>query len=180
MKIYYTAREGGEWLEFESGGDAGVLGEISKEQCRLTQPQRWVGKDNFARVRIDSGTLAYSLLFPNDSRFDAFLGWDMASKGCYASLCKNYPKDLEPGQVWYDKDRKWTDGSNTLDGYHVLLSRDLNYSNPSDRTPYWATATFFRLDNKPFMGAKVRHFTDDDVRMMQYIGDLNDIIKETE
>ncbi len=188
MKIYYTDKAGGEWIEYRYGEGADLPGEIAKVQSILSNYIRWEGEGENTRIRLDAGTFAYSILFPNDTRFDPFTGWSEVP-GTYARREKededkkkeedSQPWNLDPGQVWHDKDHKWDDGAVNLVGFYILLSKDLDYANPKDRTRYWETAIFFRCSDS-FMGARIRKFTEEEIRVMYYVDNLDAIVGDIE
>lgn len=80
---------------------------------------------------------------------------------------------ITPGQIWWDKDRKWCDGSDSLNMIHVVLSGDRNEGN---KQFYWKLAQFMWCSDG-YCGAPIREFTDKEIKMMQLIGNLSDIKK---
>lgn len=81
--------------------------------------------------------------------------------------------ELKVGQVWYDVDHVWTNGSHELDIVHVVLSADMEGGKY-----YWSTANFIWIsDGIGFSGAYIRKFTEEEIMKMRYIGNLDSIWK---
>lgn len=78
-----------------------------------------------------------------------------------------------PGQIWWDKDRKWTGGSDYLNMIHVVLGGDRESMN---EPMVWKLAEFMWCRDG-YCGAPIREFHSDEVKKMYLVGNLSDIKK---
>lgn len=80
---------------------------------------------------------------------------------------------IKVGQLWWDKDHKWTDGSDTLDMVHLVLSRDKDQGNGKD---YWKTAVFMWVGDGSkgrYCGAHTREFLDKELQLMHLVDSIS-------
>lgn len=77
--------------------------------------------------------------------------------------------EIRPGQIWWDKDRRWCDGSDTLDVVYLTLSRDPEPELGGEM--YWKAA-FFMWCGDGYCGASVRLFTDAEIHCMTLVGNI--------
>ena len=84
------------------------------------------------------------------------------------------PVRLEIGQLWWDKHHKWCDGSKTTDACFLILSGDIDHEEQGNDIVYWKCA-FFMWVGKGYCGATLQKFTEEEIRLMEYVGTINDI-----
>jgi len=78
---------------------------------------------------------------------------------------------IAPGQIWWDKDRKWCDGSDYLNIVFVVLSGDRE---SSGHPIVWKMANFMWCSTG-YCGADIREFQSKEVLLMQLVGNISDI-----
>lgn len=86
--------------------------------------------------------------------------------------------DIQIGQIYYDRNHCWCDGSDRLDMFHVILSGDMHPE--LDNTFHWCTAQFMRLTHGVgvvdwLKGARQRLMTDKSIHLMELVGSITTI-----
>ena len=80
-------------------------------------------------------------------------------------------KGIRIGSLWYDKDHKWCDGSDTIDLVHLVLS--------ADKETIWGQVFYlyktavFLWSSPGYCGAHMRKFTEDELRLMYEVGNID-------
>ena len=100
------------------------------------------------------------------------LGLSLSSKASESLPASDRDK-IRPGDLFWDKDRVFTGGSQTLNMVHIVLSADWT----DDGEEYWILARFMWLGPgySRYSGANTREFTDAEVLRMTRVGNIADI-----
>ena len=77
---------------------------------------------------------------------------------------------IEIGQLWWDKNHCWCDGSVDIDICYLILSANCD----TDGVIYWQCARFLWAGGG-YCGADTREFTEDEILLMELVGSINDI-----
>lgn len=78
--------------------------------------------------------------------------------------------DITIGDLFWDKDHVWCDGSDTIDAVNLVLSADTE-----DGVYYYRLAHFTWCPSVGYCGAHDRKFAADDVLKMTKVGNITDI-----
>ena len=84
---------------------------------------------------------------------------------------KDTQRDITIGDLFWDKDHVWTDGSQDMNMVNLVLSRDKE----EDGVEYWRVGAFSWCPAIGYCGAHDRFFTDADVLKMAKVGNITDI-----
>ena len=85
-------------------------------------------------------------------------------------MAKNDSEKITIGDLFWDENREWTEGEQTLNMVHLVLSRD----RAEDGLDYWKLARFMWC-TPGYCGANLDEFTDAEVLKMTKVGNIADI-----
>ena len=77
--------------------------------------------------------------------------------------------DIRPGDLFWDKDRCWCDGSDYLDLCYLVLSGD------QEDTMFLYKCACFMWAGGSYCGAHIRKFTADEILKMEHVGNISQI-----
>jgi len=81
--------------------------------------------------------------------------------------------EIKPGQLWWDKDHKWSDGSDSVDIVYLTLSHDPAVTLKGEMR--WKSARFMWCGKFGYCGANIREFTSEEIRLMHLVGNISQI-----
>ncbi len=82
-------------------------------------------------------------------------------------------KELGIGQLWWDKNHEWCDGSDDLDVCYLILSADMQELEGKNVMVY--KCAFFMWASGSYCGAHIREYTEEEIKLMEYAGNISDI-----
>lgn len=87
--------------------------------------------------------------------------------------------ELKIGQLWWDKNHVWCYGSDTIDVCYLILSGENPYPGQTDDKALdkWFWKTLFMWCGDGYCGAQIREFTEDEIKLMELVGSIEDIKK---
>jgi hypothetical protein len=91
----------------------------------------------------------------------------------YIKTKEEVERALRPGQLWWDQDHKWSDGSNDLDICYLILSGDMGELDGKEVMIYRCAHFMWGTEN--YCGSFIREFTEDEIRLMKYVGNISSI-----